>query len=116
MEAEGIFLSNLHWFELGQFGALGHTVLTIVGQVPYIGDISHIANLIAEVPEVAMNDIETNIGTAVAEVSVVIDGRSAYVHADVSGSNWLKHVFLACKRVVYSEFSCFVQHVAKLKN
>jgi hypothetical protein len=48
MESQGISLGNLHGFELGKFRSLRHTVLAIVGEVAYVGDVSHIAYFIAE--------------------------------------------------------------------
>jgi hypothetical protein len=105
MEAECILLGYFHWFELSEFGTFGHTIFSIVGQVAHIGDIANISDLVAEMPEVAVDNVEAHIGTAITEVGVVINSGAAHIHTDVSGRYWLKYIFFPRECVVYSEFS-----------
>ena len=65
-----------------------------------IGDVAHIGERIAVLPQPAGNHVEHDQHARVAEVAVVIDGHAADVHADVFGIERDKFFFLACEGVV----------------
>ncbi len=100
VETHGVFLSHFHGFQLLQTGALEHTVFAVVQQVAYIGDVANVAHAIADVLQVAVNDIETDKSAAVAEVNVVINRRAAHIHAYMSVLHGLESLFLSCDAVV----------------
>jgi hypothetical protein len=80
METHRVALGNLHRLQLGHFGALGHAVFAIVGQVTHICDVSHIPHLITQVQQIAINHIEAAKGAAVAEVHIVINRWATNIH------------------------------------
>ena len=66
--------------------ALLHLVLAGVGirhEVPHIGHIHHVANVVPGRPERAFQDILKNIGAEIPDVRVVIDRRAAGVQTDL---------------------------------
>ena len=83
MVAVGIVLCHLHGFQLLQTSLLGNFVLAFVGivfQMTHIGNVAHIAHLVAKVLQIAINHIERDGRTGVAQVAVTIYRRSADIH------------------------------------
>ena len=113
MEAVRVVLSYFHRFQLFQSRLLGNFVLSLVCimlQVPYIGDVTHIAYLIADMAEKTENDVKCDCGTCVSQVSVTIYCRSADIHAHVWRMQWAEHLFLSGQGVVNIKclfHSCF---------
>ena len=63
MVAVGVVLCHLHGFQLLQTGLLGYLVLTLVGivlQVAYIGDVAHIAYFVADMLQIAEHHVESD--------------------------------------------------------
>ena len=88
--AEGIGLDDLHRLELLQPGFLCNLVLTFVGvvlEVAYVGDVTDVTHLVAEVSEQSLEYVVGDSRTGVAEVCVAIDGRAADIHADMTRIN-----------------------------
>ena len=88
MIAVGVVLCYLHWLKLLQTSLLGNLVLTLVGimlQVAHIGDVAHIAHLVAQLLQVAEQHVEGDGRTGVAQVRVAIDRGAADVHPHLSG-------------------------------
>ncbi len=89
------YLHRLFLFQLGFFRNFVFALIGIVHQMAYIGDIAHIAYLVAEVLEVAEEYIEYNGRTGIADMWVAIHGRAAYIHAYTRRSNGLEKFFFA---------------------
>jgi hypothetical protein len=51
----------------------------------YIGNIPYVANLIAQVLEIAAKHVERDIRARVTEVRFSVNGGATYVHADERG-------------------------------
>ena len=87
--AVGVVLRHLHGLQLLEASLLGYLVLALVGvvlQVPHIGDVAHVAHLVALVTQVAEQYIEGYGGTSMPQVRVAIYGGATDVHAHVVGS------------------------------
>ena len=52
-------------------------------QMANIGDVTHVAYLVAQVSQIAEQKIERDGGTSMTEMRVAINGWSADIHADV---------------------------------
>ncbi len=82
--AAHVVLHHFHGLELLKACFLGNLVLAFVGvvlKVAYIGDIAHIAHLVAKVGEISVNDIECDGRTGMSEMAVAINCRPADIHA-----------------------------------
>ena len=104
VEATGIVLCYLHWFQLFQASLLGYLVLALVCvvlQMAYIGNVSHVAHLVAQMLQVAEENIEGDGWTCVSQMCIAINGRTADIHAYVSRVDWFERFLLSCQRVVY---------------
>ena len=66
----------------------------------HVGNVAHVAHLIAQMAEVTEQHIERNGGTGVAQMGVAVDGGTADIHAHVGGVQRLKALFLARERIV----------------
>ena len=107
MIAVGVVLCNLHRLKLFQPCLLGYLVLTLVGivlQVAYVGDVAHVTYLIAQVLQVAEHKVERDGWTGVSQMWVAINRRSADVHAYIGGMKWFEALLLTRQRVINNEF------------
>ena len=87
MVADRVGLDDFHRLELLETGFLGDLVFAFVGivlEVPHVGDIAHIAHLVAQVLEQAVQPIVGDARTGVAQVGVAVDGRAADIQADTA--------------------------------
>ena len=48
-----------------------------------IGEVAHKANFVAKVLEITIKSVKDDSGAGVPDMTIVIDGDSAYVHADL---------------------------------
>ena len=107
--AVGIILCYLHGLELLQACLLLYFVVTLIGivlQVSYVGNVAHITHLIALVLEVAKQHVEGDGRTGVSQVWIAINGGSAHIHAHMRSVDGLKQFLLSCQRVVYYQRLC----------
>ena len=98
-----IMLGDLHGFELFQPGALFDLAVALVGivfQVAYIGDVAHIANFVAAVFEVTVDDVEGEGRAGVAQVGIAIDGGTTDVHSHERGLEGFEDFFFSCEGIV----------------
>ena len=51
-------------------------------EVAYVGDVSDVAHLETEMPQIAEKDVEGDCRAGVAQVGVAIHRRPAYIHPD----------------------------------
>ena len=114
VETHGILLRHLHGLQLIEAGPFGHAVFAVVEQVAYVGDVAHIAHAVADVQQIAINDIETDKSAAVAEVYFVINRRAADIHAYMAVLHGAKSFFLSCGAVV--QLQVVLHFVGKLFN
>ena len=86
LEIRGVALGDFPSRQAGAPRAGFHLVLAGVrvgGQVPYVGDIDDVVDLIAAVFEGAPQDVFEDIGAQVADVLVVVHGRAAGIQANL---------------------------------
>ena len=101
--AVGVILCHFHRLQLFQAGFLGYLVLAFVGivfQMAHVGDIAHIAHLIAQVLEVAEQQVERDGRACVSQMRVAVDGGAADVHPHVGGVQGFENFFLPVQGVV----------------
>ena len=103
MVAVSVVLCHLHGLELLEACLLGDLVLALVGimlKMAHVGDVAHIAHLVAQLLQVAEQHVEGDGRTGVAQVRVAIDRGAAHVHAH-HGLTEGHEVFLApCEGIV----------------
>ena len=79
-----IIFYNLHRLKLFKpclFRNLIFTIIGIIFQMPYIGDIPYITHFVSQKPEVPGDNIKCEEGSDITEVNKVVNGRSADIHA-----------------------------------
>ncbi|MNJ70432.1 hypothetical protein D3C77_668920 [compost metagenome] len=64
-----------------------------------VGHIAHIVQRIAEIAQVARYHVESDKGTPVADMTQVIDGYPAHVHAHFTGMNGFEFLFLTTQGI-----------------
>ena len=85
--AESVVLHHLHGLQLLEAGLLRYLVFAFVGivlQMAYVGDVAHIADLVAKVPEQLEQHVVGDPGTGVSQMGVAIDGGTADIHAHMA--------------------------------
>ena len=100
--AERVGLHNLHRLKLFQPCLLGDLVLSLVGvvlKVSHVGDVPHVADLVAKMPEQFEKHIVGHSRTGVSEVSLSVDRRPADVHSHVSRLYRLEKLFRSSKSI-----------------
>ncbi|OPZ82106.1 MAG: hypothetical protein BWY77_00332 [bacterium ADurb.Bin431] len=95
-----IALDQLHRLQLFAFGAAQDAVLAAVEQVADVGDVLHIAHLVADEPEIADDHVERDVALDVADMGIVIDRRAANVHGNPAGGERLEELFTAAETVI----------------
>ena len=101
-----IVLHHFHRLKLLEACLFCNLVLAFVGivlQMPHIGDVAHIAHLVAEVGEVTVDHIEGDGGACMAQMAVAVDCWAAHIHAHAAFVQRLEELFLACERVIYQQ-------------
>ena len=84
MVAVEIMLHHLHRLELLETCFFGNLVLALVGimlEMAHVGDIADVAHLVAEMAQIAEEDVESDGGTGVSQMAVAVHRRAAHVHA-----------------------------------
>ena len=102
----GVGFRNGHRFQFQFPGTLQHFVLTLVGvshQVSDIGDVLDVKGAESAILQVAQDDVETDIGLRMAEVTVVVNRRSADIKRHPSLTKGNKVFFLVAEGVVEAE-------------
>ncbi len=65
-----------------------------------IGDIAHVVDLVAAVTQVARHGIKGHEGSAVTNVTEVVNGNATHVHANFTGMNRFELLFLTTQGVI----------------
>ena len=97
-----IELHHFHRLELFEASLLCDFVFALIGivlQVAHVGDIAHIAHLVTEGSEIAIEHVEGDGRTSVTEVWVAINRRTAHIHTHTSLVNRLERHLGACEGV-----------------
>ena len=103
----GVVVGHLHRLQLLKAGLLGDFILAFVGivlEVAYVGDVAHVAHLVAQRAEVAEQQIERDGGTGVTQVGIAIDRRAADIHTYTTFGQGRKLLLAACQRIVKGKF------------
>ena len=103
MVAVGVILRNLHRLQLFQPCLLLNLVIALVGivlQMAHIGDVAHIAHLVAEVLQVAEKDVEGDGRTGMSQMGIAIDRGSADIHSYMGGVQRLEALLLPVQCIV----------------
>ena len=107
VEAVGVVLRHLHRLELLESCLLGNLVLALVGivlEVAYVRDVPHVTHLVADVLQIAKQEVEGNGRTCVPEVSVAIDSWAADIHANATGIERLEEFLLPTQGIINQEW------------
>ena len=86
MVAVGVILGNLHRLQLLQTSLLGNLVLTFVGimlQMPHVGDVTDITDLITQMFQIAKHEVEGDGRTGMSQMGITIDGWPADIHTHI---------------------------------
>ncbi len=103
MIAVGIILCYLHRLQLLQSCLLLNLVVAFVGimlKMPHIGDVSHVAHLIAKVLQVTEHEVECYCRTCMSEMRIAIYRRTAYIHTHIGSMERFETLFLPCEGIV----------------
>ena len=71
----------------------------------HIGYVAHIAHLVAQMAQVAVQYVEGDGGTCVAQMGVTVHGRTAYVHPHHPLVKRPEVLFAACKTIIYQQIA-----------
>ena len=69
-------------------------------EMTHIGDVAHIAHLIAQMTQVAEHDIKGDGRPRMSQMWVSIDGGTAYIHAHIGGMEGFERLFSSGERIV----------------
>ena len=95
-------LHDLHGLDVFQPCFLSNLVFSIIGvpcKVSDIRDVPDIADLIAEVDEVAKHHIERQKGSDVAQVNVGVYRRATDIHAHIGWVDWNEPFLFSAERI-----------------
>ena len=105
-----VVLHHLHRFELLEARLLGDLVFALVGivlEVSHVGDIADVAHLVAQMGEVADEDVEGDGGTGMTQMRVAVDGRTAYVQTHIGRVQGLEELLAAAHGVIDGQLMRF---------
>ena len=70
-------------------------VRTLDDFVVDVGDVTHVFQVVAQKTQVARDNVESNKGTAMADMTEIVNRNTTHVHADFPGMDRFKFLFLA---------------------
>ena len=103
MVAVGVVLRNLHWLQLLQACLLLNLVIALISivlQMAHVGDVSNVANLVAQVLEIAEEYIEGDGRTRMTEMRIAIHSWATNIHAHVRSVERSESLFRTSESVV----------------
>ena len=106
MIAVQVILNNFHRLQLFQTSFLCNfifTVISIMFQMTYIGNVSYITYLIAQMRKVTEKNIECNSRTSMSQMSITINSRPAHIHAYMRSMQRNKQFLATGKRIINSQ-------------
>ena len=92
----GIVVRHLHRLQLLKASLLCDLILSLIGimlQMAYIGNVANIAHLISQMGEVTVQNIESNCRTGVSQMCVTVNSRAADIKSNVSFVNRFEYFF-----------------------
>ena len=98
-----VLLNDLHWLELLKPRFLANLILTCIrvsGQVPHIGNISNISDVVTEIDEVTLHNIKSQERADIPKVHITIDRWATNVHADMGRFERSEQLFFAGQAVL----------------
>ena len=102
-----VVVRHLHRLQLFEPGLLGDLVLALVGvvlQMAHVGDVAHVAHLVARSLEVTEQQVERHGGPGVAQMRIAVDRGTADIHAHAARNERLEDLLAAGERIVKYEF------------
>ncbi len=112
--AAHVVLHHFHRLKLLEpcfFGDFVLAVVSIVLQVPHIGDIAHITHLVAQMCQIAVDDIERYCRACMAEMTVAVDRRATHIHADTFLMQRFENLFLPRHGVIDSKHFSSLEYI-----
>ena len=106
--ALSIGLDDLHGLQILEFRLLRDLVLPFVGivlQMAHVGDVPHVADLVAQVLQEAEQHVIGHPRTGVTQMSVSVDGGTADIHAHMTRMNRYKEFLAARQGIGQKEIS-----------
>jgi hypothetical protein len=70
-------------------------------QVTHISNIPYIAHLVAQMLQIAIENIEGDGWTGMSQMGITIYGWATYIHAHIGGMKGFETLLLTMKGVVY---------------
>ena len=107
MIAVRIILGYLHGLQLLQSCLLGNLILSLVGivlQMSYVGDVPYITYLIAQVLQIAEHQVEGDGRTGMPQMGVAIHRRTTHIHTHMGCIQRLEALLLPCQRIINDQF------------
>ena len=101
-------LDHLHGLQVLEFRLLRDLVLPFVGivlQMAHVGDVPHVADLVAQVFQEPEQDVVGHARTGMSQVRVPIDGRAADIHAHVARMDGHEELLAARQGIGQKEIS-----------
>ncbi len=99
----GVLLRHLHRLGLGLASFPDDPVFVRVEQMPYVGQVLHVEDVVAAVTQIADDHVERDVSLGVPDVQLVVDGGTADVHSNVSRHQRLEILFFTSKNVEYPQ-------------
>ena len=101
-----IVLHHFHRFKLLKARLLGYLVfagISIVLKVANVCDVAHIAHRIAEMTEIAEEDIKCDSRAGMTEMAVAIHSGATHIHTDLTGMDGDKEFLASGEGIVDCE-------------
>jgi hypothetical protein len=102
VEIYGVELHHFHgfyFFDSRFFGNAIFPYILVVFEMSRIGYVPDIANFIAQMLEVAIDEIERNKSPAIAQMYIAVNGGATDIHAYVARVEWLKSFFFSAQGI-----------------
>lgn len=103
-----VVLYHLHRFELFEAGLFSDFVFAFIGvvfEVAHIGYVSYIPHLVAQMAQVAIQNIESDSRSGVSQMGITIDRWPADIHAHHPLVNGGEELLLTGEAVVYQQIT-----------
>jgi hypothetical protein len=71
----------------------------------YISDVANISYLIAEIEQMAIDQVKTGEGPNIAEMNITIYRRATDIHANKSFGNGFEYFFLPGKAIINDQLT-----------
>ena len=109
-----IILSHFHGFKLFKAGFLLYFILTFVSvvlQMPHIGNVPYISYLISYMLQIAKHHVESYSRTCMTKMGIAINCRTTNIHSNPSGSERLECLFHSSARIINQKSLSHIYHV-----